>query len=307
MIKEHKSTILLMIATLIWGTSFVAHRVAMEHMSPFTFNGVRFGIAGVLLLVVVLLIEMGGIRLRKEEASANNPIHALKNVFQGRTVIAGLITGSIIFAGSGLVMWGITVTGSASISSFTISTYVVLVPIAGIIIGKKTTAFAWVGVIIAVAGLYLISVPAEGFGGLNYGVIILLGAAVCWTVQILVTDRFVTSVKPLHFASVQCLIASGLSLIAAFLFEDVRISYIVAGALPILYTSLFGACIGFTLQMLGQKNVPPTRSAIVFSFETVVAAIAEAVILGDYLDGRGYFGCGLIFIGILVSQIRLKK
>jgi len=304
---EKKSTFLLLTATIIWGVSFVANRVAMDHISPFTFNGFRLGIAGILLLIISVFTEMGGLRRRNKDTFAANPVDALKNIFHTSTLIAGLITGSVFFAGAGLVMWGISVTGSASIAGFTVSMYVVLVPIIGIAVGRKTTRFVWLGVAVAVAGLYLIGVPAEGLGGIDNGVLILLGAAVCWSVQILVIDRFAAKVKPLHFATVQSLIASALSITAALLFEDIRISDVVTVAIPVLYTAVIGGCIGFTLQMTGQRHVTPARSAIIFSFEAVVAAIAEVVILGVFLDGRGYMGGGLIIVGIMISQIRKKK
>jgi len=123
----------------------------------------------------------------------------------------------------------------------------------------------------------------------------------------LVTDRLVANVEPLHFSAMQCLVASAISLLAAFIFEDIQALDIVAAAFPILYTSVFTAGIGITLQMMGQRHVPPARSAVIFSFETVVAAIAAAIILSEFLDGRGYTGGGLILIGILVSQIQQKN
>lgn len=282
MSKEQRGTILLAFTALIWGIGFVAQRAAMDYMEPLTFNAVRFGLGGLSLLPVVFIIE----------GKINWP-----------SIKAGLVGGTVVFVAVGLQQYGIAITGSASIAGFITGLYIVFVPILGMLVGRKTTRFVWIGAAVATVGLYLIGVP-RGLNNLDIGSVMLLACAVGWAVHILAVDRFAGQAKPLGFSAVQCLVCAAFSAVAAFMFEDVQVSFIVAGYIPVLYASFVSVLIAFTLQIFGQRHVPPGRSAIIFSMESVIGAIGEALLLGAFLDSRGYTGGGLIFAGILISQIR---
>ncbi|MCL2421750.1 MAG: DMT family transporter [Defluviitaleaceae bacterium] len=286
--KERQATILLIIAALIWGGGFVAQRVAMDYMGPFTFNAVRFGLGGLSLIPVVMIMEKGGI--------------------SKITLAAGLAAGTVLFAAAALQQWGIMTVGSASKAGFITGLYIVLVPILGMLVGRKTSKYVWIGAAVATIGLYLISAP-DGLTAIDIGSIALLAGAFGWAIHILVIDRFVERIKPLGFSVVQCLVCSVFSFGAAFAFEDVQMSQIAAGYLPVLFSAFVSVCIAYTLQIVGQRHVPPGRSAIIFSTESIFGAIGEATLLGTFLDGRGYLGGGFIFAGILISQMqkRLKK
>ena len=286
MSKEQRCTVMLAIAALIWGFGFVAQRAAMNHMGPFTFNGIRFGLGGLSLIPVVLFIEK-------------------KGGFNKATLKAGLICGLVLFVAAALQQWGIAVTGSAAKSGFITGLYIVLTPILGMFVGRKTHKFVWFGAVLATAGLYFIANPGEL--GLNVGILALLAGAVGWSLHILVIDRFVGQIKPLGFSSVQCLVCAVLSLGAAFWVEDMYFAQISAGYIPILYSALVSVCVAYTLQVIGQRYVAPAKSAIIFSLESVVGAGGEALILGAFMDVRGYIGGALIFAGILASQIKGRK
>ena len=286
MSKKQRSTALLVLAALIWGLGFVAQRAAMDYMGPFTFNAARFGLGGLSLIPVVIVMEKGGI--------------------SRTTIAAGLAAGSVLFVAAALQQWGIMVTGSASMAGFITGLYIVLVPLLGIFAGRKASKYVWIGAMLASVGLYMISMP-DGLTAVNIGTIALLICAFCWAIHILVIDHFVERVKPLGFSVIQCLVCSILSLGAAFAFEDVQIAYIAAGYLPVLYAAFISVGIAYTLQIVGQRHVPPGRSAIIFSTESIFGAIGEAVLLGAFLGGRGYIGGGIIFVGILISQIQGKR
>ena len=285
MSKEQKSTIILMTTALIWGVGFVAQTAAMNYMDAFTFNAVRFILGGLALTPVFLSMEKGLTR---------------------STIKAGLAGGSIVFIAASLQQFGIAFTGVAGKAGFITGLYIVLVPILGMFVGRKTTRFVWAGAVMATIGLYFISAP-QGLAEMDIGSILLIVGAFCWALHILVVDRFVNDIKPLGFSAVQCLTCGVLSLFAAFIFDDIQVANIVAGYIPVIYAGLISACIAYTLQIIGQKHVPPGKSAIILSIETVVAAVAEAIILGVFLTSQEYFGGGLIFAGIIISQFRAHR
>ena len=283
--KERRSTILLILAALIWGVGFVAQRAAMDFMGPFTFTGLRFGFGGLALIPLALSFEKGG--------------------FNKNTLKAGLAAGTVLFAGAALQQMGIAITGSASKAGFITGMYIVLVPILAMVLGRKTSVYVWIAAVFATAGLYFIAVP-DGWGAVDFGSALLLVGAICWALHILVVDRFVAKIRPLSFSVAQCLICSVFSLAAAFAFEDLQVNSIVAGYVPLLYSAFISVCIAYTLQIIGQKHVAPARSAIIFSMESLIAAIGEVLLFGVSMTGRGYAGGGLIFVGILISQLRRK-
>jgi len=283
MSKEQRYTIILLFAAVIWGFGFVAQRAAMDHMGPLVFNGIRFGLGGLSLIPMVLFIEK-------------------KDGFNKATLKAGLICGLVLFVAAALQQWGMAATGSAAKTGFITGLYIVLTPILGMFMGRKTHKFVWVGAIFATVGLYFIANPGEL--GLSLGVLALLAGALAWSTHILVIDRFAKEASPLGLSVVQCLVCAVPSLGAAFIFEDVQLVQISAGYIPVLYSALVSVCIAYTLQVLGQRHVAPGKSAIIFSLESVVGAGGEAFILGAFMDVRGYIGGALIFAGIVVSQLK---
>jgi len=286
MSKEQRYTLMLVFAAVIWGFGFVAQRAAMDHMDPLTFNSIRFGLGGLSLIPVVLFIEK-------------------KDGFNKATLKAGLICGLVLFVAAALQQWGMAVTGSAAKTGFITGLYIVLTPILGIFMGRKTRKFVWFGAVFATVGLYFIANPGQL--GLSVGVVALLAGALAWSAHILVIDRFAKEAKPLGLSVVQCLVCAVFSLCAAFIFEDVQFANISAGYIPVLYSALVSVCIAYTLQVIGQRHVAPAKSAIIFSLESVVGAGGEAFILGAFMDVRGYIGGALIFAGIIVSQLKGRR
>jgi len=280
MTKELRYSAILLLTAFIWGIGFVAQRAAMDHMGPFTFNAVRFGLGALALIPVIMIMEKG---------------------FDRATVKAGLIVGVILFFAAALQQWGIAATGSAAKSGFITGLYIILTPILGIFFGRNTHKFVWLGAILATFGIYFIANP--GTLGFDLGVVALLACAVVWAIHILAIGHYAASIKPLGFTSMQCAICAIFSTFAAFVFEDVQFAQITAGYIPILYSGLVSVFIAYTLQVVAQRHVAPAKSAVIFSMESVFGAGGEALILGAFLDVRGYIGGILIFAGIIVSQL----
>ena len=167
-----KSTVMLILTAAIWGFAFVAQSVAADTLGAFTFNGVRFILGAVSLIPIICIFE------RKDNSSA---------VFK-RTVITGIITGTILCTASGLQQLGIVITGNASKTAFITSLYSIFVPIFLIFMGKKTSLTMWIGVICALVGLYLINVA--DISGFSLGDIIVLIGAVVWAWHVIASSRY---------------------------------------------------------------------------------------------------------------------
>ncbi len=296
--KKIRSTFLLFLTAVIWGVAFVAQLIGSEHVGTFTFNGVRFILGALSLIPVILLFEQ-----------KNRTKDKLK-----LTLVIGIVAGLILFGASTLQQIGVEMTGSAGKSGFITGLYTVLVPFFAMFFGKKTSLNTWMGAVLAVAGLYLLSF-ADGIGAVGMGDLVLLIGSVLWAFHILVIDRFGGGAYSLIFAMTQFMVCGVLSIVCALIFEDISFSAIYNARFPILYAGLMSVGVAYTCQILGQKNADPTFATIVLSTESVFSALGEAVIFGFILTSheytpislRGYIGCGIMFLGIIVSQLKPFK
>ena len=285
-----KSIILLFLTAIIWGFAFVAQKVGAQYVGAFTFNGIRFVLGALSLFPVIMLFE-------KEKSG--------KEKFR-KTLIAGLIGGTVLFLASTLQQYGVEITNSAGKSGFITGLYTVFVPIAAFIfMKKKTNILTWIGAVFAVGGLYLLCMTGDESVGL--GDLVLLIGTVFWTVHILVIDKFVSEISPLRFAQIQFGVCAVLSIICALILEDISFTGIKDALIPILYGGLMSVGVAYTCQILGQKDADPTFAAIVLSTESVFAAIGGVLLQNETMTPSAYFGCVLIFIGIVLSQLKLKK
>lgn len=291
--KKIKSTFLLFLTAIIWGFAFVAQRVGADYVGAFTFNGIRFLLGTLSLIPVILIFEKE--KIHKETIK--------------KTVIAGLVAGIVLFIASSLQQFGVELTGSAGKAGFLTGLYTVLVPLIRFLMGKKTDILTFVGAVFAVAGLFFLCMTGDEFA-FGIGDIVLIVGAFFWAGHILVVDKFVNDVSPLKFSMMQFFVCGLLSIIFALFTETIEFSAIKSAGIPILYGGLMSVGVAYTCQILGQKDADPTFASIVFSTESVFSAIGGAVILNEIMSGRGYFGCVLIFIGIVLSQLNsvsLKK
>ena len=294
---------MLVLTAMIWGSAFVAQLMGTTGdaaLGSFTFTAVRFFIGAAALLPVAVV--MRGIQKRTERKNSDNPVR------KGRTkatLKAGIICGAVLYVASVTQQFGIVITNSAGKAGFITGLYIVLVPIAGSFFGRKPGFLTWVGAVSSCAGLYFLS--ASGGGGFGVGDIVLLVGAVMWTVHILVVDRYSDSINPLFMSVTQLVVCGVLSGVSALIFEKTTAAALVSAAGPILYCGVVAVGLAYTLQGVGQKHVAPAKAAIIFSLEAVFSAITAYVVVHEALSLRGYFGCALIFAGILMSQLKLKK
>ncbi|KQC10295.1 MAG: hypothetical protein APR54_03205 [Candidatus Cloacimonas sp. SDB] len=281
-----RADLILLVSALIWGFAFVAQRAGMKYVGPFTFNGIRF-ILGALFL-------LPWIRIRKIEDPAS----------LRKTIRFGLPAGIILFTAAALQQVGIVYT-SAGNAGFITGLYMIFVPVLGLISGRKTGAGIWLGVIFAATGMYLLTATSDLT--VSRGNFLVLISAVCWALHVLTIDRFTKLIDPLRLAFTQFLICGILSGLIAIISEKIEINSIVAALIPILYGGLISVGIGFTLQVVAQKEAHPSHAALILSLEAVFAFLGGIVILQEILTGKRVVGCLLMLTGMVISQLWQRK
>lgn len=289
-IKSIKADFLLLTTALIWGASFVAQRVGMDYMGPLTFNGTRFTLGAIALLPLIVHRDK-----KKKRNGMYTPVN-LKQILTG-----GAISGIVLFIGSTLQQWGVVYT-TAGNAGFITGLYVVLVPIMGLFWKQKTGFGTWSGAILAVAGMYLLSV--HGSLKINFGDFLVFLSAFFWAGHVLIISWISPRMDSIKLSCIQFIICSILSLIFAFALEKVTISGILSGIIPILYGGLMSVGVAYTLQVIAQKDAKPAHAAIILSLESVFAALSGCLLLGETLTTQGIIGCALMLSGMLISQLK---
>lgn len=289
--NKMRGSISLLVATVIWGSSFIAQSVGMDYIGPFTFQTMRSVLAVPFLILLVFLLEQ-------------NPGASLKKWFQPGLWKAGLPCGIALFLAAGLQQMGIVHT-SAGKAGFITAMYIVLVPILGVFLKKKPPFTAWISVALAVAGLYLLS--CVGVTQVNIGDLYLLGCALGYAVQITLVDQMGSNLDGLRLNCIQSLICGILSGIVMMTTEDVVVSNILSCWIPLVYAGIFSLGIAFSLQIIGQKYLEPTPASLIMSLESVFAVLFGWLLLNERMTKYEISGCILVFTAVILSQIPIKK
>ncbi len=287
--EQLKGSIQLLIGTIIWGTAFVAQSVGMDYIGPFTFQAVRSCIAVAALVVVIFLMERG-------KQDGKTFVSRWKEPGLWKT---GFFCGIALFAGSAFQQVGLVYTDPGK-AGFITAMYIVLVPVLGLFLGQKAGLNVWISVVLAVAGLYLLS--AFGVSEVNIGDILLMGCACGFAVQILLVDRLGKTLDGLRLNLVQFLTSTVFSCVAMFLFEEPVWDSILSCAVPLLYTGVLSSAVAFSLQILAQQKLDPAPASLIMSMESVFAVLAGWLLLHQVLSVNEMLGCALVFAGVLLSQ-----
>lgn len=292
--KKLQGTMMLLLTALIWGSSFVAQRAGMEYIGPFTFNGIRSLIGGLVLIPVIFLFS----KEKNAELTEGEKKAGKKTLLLG-----GILCGIVLFAASSLQQIGMVYT-TAGKAGFITALYIVLVPILGVFIRKKVKPIVWLCVILAVAGLYLLCMT-DGLS-LGRGDLLVLLCAFAFSIHILVIDYFAPRTDGVALSCIQFFVCGILSLFPMFLAETPVWFAILDCWIPILYAGVLSCGVAYTLQILAQKHTDPTVASLLLSLESVFAAIAGAIILHEQLAPRELAGCVLMFAAIIIAQLPSK-
>ncbi len=280
-----RSNMLLLLTALIWGSSFIFQKQAMDIMGPFIYNALRFFIAG-LCLIPVHYARRGHISIMDSSDKKN----MLRNSF---------LAGSALFIASAFQQIGILNT-SVSNTGFITGLYIVFVPIIGIFMGQRYPNKVWLAILIASSGLYLLS----GMDGIymKKGDFFILISAFFWAGHLIIIDLVSKKHHPIAFAIRQFFVCGVLSFMAAILLgENILIKNGFAW-FYILFSGIFSIGLGYTLQIIGQKVTPPSQAALIFSTEAVFAAVAAYLFLNEILGSKALIGCALMLGGSLMAQ-----
>ena len=288
--KALRADVLMLITAMIWGSGFVAQTSGMDHIGPFLYSGLRFALGSLCLLPLVL------------RGSRQNSHH--EPFLTRGLLIGGGLMGLALALGINLQQVGLLFT-SVTNAGFITGLYVIVVPLLGLLIGHKTGLGTWFGAILAVVGMFLLSV-GDQFQVASGDWLQLIGAFV-WGGHVVLVGVFASRHDPIRLAFLQFTTCSVVSLVLALCLETFDLNAIIAAGPAILYGGLIAVGIGYTLQVIAQKDAIASHAAIIFSLEAVFAAIAGAWLLGEELSLRGYIGCGLMLAGMLAAQLWPKN
>ena len=294
MIKERqiRGNLLLLFASLIWGAAFVAQSMGMEHIGPFTFMAIRSFIGSLSLMPVILLQNRRKKRLGLPDKAQLRSRRTLMR--------AGFLCGILLTVAANLQQFGIYYT-SVGKAGFLTALYILMVPIAGIFMGKRPRPALWPAIGLAAAGLYLLSI--RGDFSIDPADLLLIGGAVVFTAHILAVDHYSPKVSGVALSCLQFLVAGVLSSVAMFLFERPNIPDILSAWLPLLYAGVLSSGVAYTLQIIGQRLTTPTMASLLMSAESVFALVGGMLLLGESMTPREALGCGLMFIAIIGAQL----
>ncbi len=288
--KALRADFLLLLASAIWGLAFVAQRLGMDHMGPFAFNGARFALGSLVLLPLM-------IRQWRTEATPTCPPKSL--------YLGAALTSILLFLGASFQQIGMVST-QAGKAGFITGLYVILVPILGLFVSERARWGTWMGAVLAVLGLYFLSVT--GKFTIAQGDVYVLLSALVWGFHVRVVGAYTRKIGALRLSLIQFAATAVLSFLIAFLVEEVDIQAWGGALIPILYAGGLSVGVGYTLQVVAQKDAPSAHAAILLSLESVFALVGGWLLLAETLTPRRMLGCALMLAGMWVSQLtRVKR
>lgn len=288
--RKFKGQILLVLAALIWGSAFVFQKLGAEALPTFTFNACRFTIGAVSLIPLMWLLD----GLEKK----NNKIREAK--WTKTLFLGGTLCGLTQFSASFFQQYGLAFT-TAGKAGFITQMDIAVIPFILILLKKRVSKITWLGVVLAMFGMYLLSVT-EDFH-IQFGDGLVFCCAVIYAVQILLIDYFVDRSDAVRLAMLQFAIAAVLSAICMLIFDSPDIEAIKDCWIPILYTGILEIAAAYTLEIFGQKSTPPAISSIILGLEGVFAVVCGSIFLHEHMTGREGLGCVIVLIAVIVTQL----
>ena len=327
--------LLLLLTAAIWGFGFVAQRTGMQHVGPFAYNGLRFILASLSLLPIMAW------RNKHRRNSADQAAAGEQSSGQSKRwnlLISSFLAGSCLFIAVSFQQLGMMAT-TAGNGGFITGLYVIFTPVFGIFLGRKTGKATWIGAFFTLTGLYFIS-SAGPLKNVNPGDVIIAVSAVFWAFHVLIIDALVKRNDPFGLSSGQFAVCGVYALAAAFLIEPrlsvwvknldpeilsmgyfgwksfpALISGLSSGAIPfpavssaiipILYGGLASVGIGYTLQVVAQRDAPPAHATIILCLEGSFAALGGVLLLNESAGIGKIAGFALMLTGMLISQWEL--
>lgn len=284
-VRSLRADLILLVVAVIWGMGFVAQRLGMDQLGPFGFNGARFLLGAASLLPLLLFL--------KPKPAITAPATLLKG---------GLLAGLLLFFGASLQQAGLLYT-TAGNAGFITGLYIIIVPIIALLLGQRTGVNTWIGGVLAVIGLYLLSV-GDDFS-VNKGDVLQLVGAFFWAAHVILIGKLSPQMDALRLSIVQFVACALLCLGVALIWEPGTLTAenLMQSWQPIAYAGVISVGVGYTLQVVAQKDAPASHAAILLSLEAAFAALGGWMFLDEYLSGRAAIGCVFMLAGMLISQL----
>ncbi len=298
--KNYKNIFYLSCTALIWGTAFVFQSMGNDYMQPFTFSAAR-NFFGFLVLIPVVIYKIKN--SKNEKSNIKIPFKI--------TLIGGVCCGIALTAASLFQQYGIKYT-TVGKTGFITALYIIITPILGIFLKKKCSWTIWIGVSVAIIGMYFLCVT-EQFS-ISIGDLLVFICAILFSVHILTIDHFSPKTDGVVLSCVQFFICFAISFILALIFDKPTVQQLIDGIIPILYAGIMSSGVAYTFQILGQKNFNPTAAAMILSFESVISAVSGHLAYSfgwltqdQTLTAMQIVGCVIVFCAVIFVQIPFDK
>lgn len=292
-----RNTLILLLTAAIWGVAFVAQSVAMDDIGPLTFLCARSVLGGVVLLPVLAVLRKSGPG-HADEAPAD------RQKRRKTLLLGGVCCGAALCFASAAQQIGIQYT-TVGKSGFLTACYILIVPLIGLLFGRKCGKLVWCGVAVALVGLYLLCIK-DGLS-IGAGDALTLLCALLFSVHILVIDYFSPKADGVQMSCIQFFVCAAIAGLGMFAFEQPSLAQLKAAWLPVVYAGVLSSGAGYTLQIIGQKGMNPTVSSLIMSLESVISVVAGWLILGQALSPREIAGSVLMFSAIVLAQLPNKQ
>lgn len=301
---EVRNSLLLLLTALIWGVAFVAQRQGGAAAGPYSFNCIRSFLGGLVLLPVIPFLDKVTGHTKQKTAQDKR-----------RLITGGIVCGVVLFVSSTLQQLGLYYGTTAGKAGFLTACYILLVPVLGIIFGRKCRWNVWISILAAVVGLYFLCLT-EGFSiQLSDGLVLL--CAVCFSIHIMVVDHFSPLVDGVRMSCIQFFTCGVLGLIPMIgvdirqcpggISEWLQIFGSLDAWIPILYAGIMSCGVAYTLQIVGQNGINPSVASLLMSLESVFSVLAGMLLLHETMSGREVLGCVLVFAAVIFAQIEFKN
>ena len=292
-------SVLLALAAIIWGSSFVAQTTGAEHVGPFTFIAVRSFLGSVVLLPVIGVMDVA-----KKKAQSDAYKKMTKADYK-YLLVGGGVCGVVLAAASCLQQLGIDGGTAPGMAAFITALYILLVPIFSVFLGKKIRPVIWACVGASILALYLLCVK-EG-GRVQGSDLYVLACAFCYAIHILVIDKVSPKLDGVRLSALQFFVAGVIDSVTMLLMEDVSLEALKAAAPSIAYSGIMSSGVAYTLQILGQQKTEPTLATMIMSLESVFGVLTAMVVLSQVPTVKETLGCILMFAAIIVAQLPEKR
>ncbi|WP_028229547.1 DMT family transporter [Paraburkholderia ferrariae] len=291
--RQHlRANLLMLAAAMIWGSAFVAQRLSLDTIGPFLFTGLRFLLGAAVVSALVLA--------QRHAYARRAPLADTPPLFAPGLLRSGCVLGLVLAVAISLQQVGLRYTKIAN-AGFISSLYVVIVPLLGVLLRHRTGAGTWVGALLAAIGLYFLSIN-EHFS-VMYGDWYQLGCAIVISIQVMLVGHYAPRHDPLVLSIVQFVACGAACLAIGLACEPLQLASLLRAAPAILYGGALSVGVGYTIQVVAQRDAAPAHAAVIFSMEGVFAALAGWLALGETLTPRALMGCALMLAGLLACQL----